>query len=55
MEEQILAMSYWENFKFDKELAQSLPSNHPKRILQHKETEKILLQWNDLKLKNQSQ
>lgn len=32
MEEEILKASYWEHFKFAKELALIYPVDHPKRI-----------------------
>jgi hypothetical protein len=42
MKTEILQMSYWEHFKFAKELAQSHPINHPKRLKIEKELNKIL-------------
>ena len=50
MDEQIiLGFNYWENFKFDKELAMVLPVDDPKRIRIHAETNKILEEWNKTK------
>ena len=45
MEEQLLGFSYYENFKFGKELALILPIDHPKRVYVQKEIDKILEEW----------
>jgi hypothetical protein len=39
---EILTASYWEHFKYAKELAQYLELNHPKRIKIEAELNKIL-------------
>lgn len=41
---EILSYSYWEHFKFEKELAYVLPVSHAKRKRIRKETQKILSQ-----------
>lgn len=44
MKLEILQYSYWEHFKFAKDLALILPLNHPKRIKVENEMNKILEQ-----------
>ena len=44
--EVILAFSYWENFKFAKDLAQGLGGNHPKVRRVMIECDKIREDWN---------
>ncbi len=48
MKKEILQMSYWEHFKFAKELSQSLEINHPKRIKIEKEMNSIINKISEL-------
>lgn len=45
--EQIVAASYWEHFKYAKELALM---GHPKASHMHSVANDILKQWNDIKV-----
>ena len=50
--ESILAASYWENFKFEKELVQmygGFSDGHPKVLMMIAETEKIQKEWHQVK------
>lgn len=51
MKLEILNSSYWEHFKFAKELALILPIDHPKRIKIEKEVNKISEEIKTLKQK----
>jgi hypothetical protein len=46
MDNEILHYSYWEHFKWAKELSLVLPLDHPKRIRVEKELNNILDQIN---------
>lgn len=46
---EILNYSYWEHFKYGKDLALILPLNHPKRLKIEEEINKILDQLRELK------
>lgn len=46
---ELLEYSYWEHFKFAKDLSLILPLEHPKRKLLDEEITKILKELNQLK------
>lgn len=46
---EILNANYWENFKFEKDLAQIYPIDHPKRVKLSKECNNILKEIHKLK------
>lgn len=52
---EIIAANYWENWKYSKELSESLGSNHPKSIKQREATNQIMEEWNKLKQHAQAQ
>jgi hypothetical protein len=47
---EILQASYWEHFKFAKELAMYLPLNHYKRVKIEAEINKIQKQLNEIQI-----
>ena len=47
--EEILSANYWENFKYSKELSESLGANHPKAAQQREATNQIRSEWDKLK------
>lgn len=49
VELEILEYSYWEHFKYAKDLALILPLKHPKRIMIEEEMNKMLTRINALK------
>lgn len=49
---EILEASYWEHFKYAKDLSLFLPLKHPKRILLEEQLSKMLKEINDIKEKN---
>ena len=49
MELEIISANYWENWKYAKELDQSLGSDHPKSIKQREQTNLIFEEWTALK------
>lgn len=49
MEEEIIAGSYWENFKYLKDLSDNLGGQHPKTEKQRIVVNDILKQWNAIK------
>jgi hypothetical protein len=49
--ERILAFSYWENFKWHKDAAQSMGGDHPKVIQIGIETEKIRKDWINVQIR----
>ena len=51
IEEIILAGNYYENFKYEKDMAQFMGGNHPKVLELNKELNKMREQWNFLKEK----
>lgn len=48
---EILEASYWEHYKFAKELALFLPLNHPKRLKVENEMNRLLEKINEKKIK----
>lgn len=50
-ESYIVGMSYWEHFKYEKDMALVYPPEHPKRIAVHKQTNELLAQWTAIKNK----
>ena len=46
IEKEILLYSYWEHFKYAKDLAQILPIHHPKRIHVQKHLDEIVTKLN---------
>lgn len=46
MKNEILEASYWEHYKFAKELAMFLPISHPKRLKIEREMNSILEKLN---------
>ncbi|MBE7649247.1 hypothetical protein [Tenacibaculum finnmarkense] len=49
LELEILEYSYWEHFKFAKDLSLILPLKHSKRLLINKELDKILKRIHEIK------
>ena len=49
IELEILEYSYWEHFKFSKDLSLILPLKHPKRLLINKELDKMLERIHQIK------
>ena len=45
IQEEILAGSYWENFKYEKDMAQCLGGSHPKIQRLHKACNKMAEEW----------
>ncbi len=48
---EILESSYWEHFKYLKDISLILPLDHPKRILLEKELSKMIREINLIKNK----
>lgn len=48
---EILEASYWEHYKFAKELSLFLPLNHPKRLKVENEMNRLLEKINEKKIK----
>jgi len=47
----ILAGNYWENFKFQKDIAMFMGGNHPRLLKLIDETNKIQKEWHEIKAK----
>ena len=51
LQESILAFSYWENWKYHRELAQGFGGKHPKTIRIGKAVEEIQKEWHKIQEK----
>jgi len=49
---EILEASYWEHYKYAKDLSLYLPLKHPKRLLLEEEINKLIEEINKLKKEN---
>lgn len=49
--EEILAFSYWENFKFEKDMAQALGGQHPRVQKIMKDLNEIREEWHEVQQK----
>ena len=52
LELEILSANYWEHFKFAKDLALILPSDHPKRVRLALELNEMVEKMNQIKKDN---